>query len=93
MHAKWTGTQWANWEIQTVASSHIINLGSMALDSAGNPCIGYYGNYHGQHYIASVMFVKGNTFLSLNQILWIALFISLLVAVSVILKKRITSKT
>lgn|GEM_PF-3541385 len=91
MYAEWTGTRWG---IQTVASSHIISLGSMVLDSSGNPCIGYYGNYHGVHYIASVMYAKRNTFLSLNQILLIALFVSLLLAVSiaVIVKKRMVKK-
>jgi hypothetical protein len=87
MYATWTGTSWGT---QTVASSHVINLGSMVLDSSGNPCIGYYGNYHGVHYIASIMFAKRNTILSLNQILLIALFISLLlaIAIAVIVKKR-----
>jgi hypothetical protein len=46
-------------------------------------------------HIGTVMYATGNIILSLNQILGIALFVSLLVAVSiaVIVKKRMTKKT
>jgi hypothetical protein len=46
-------------------------------------------------HIGTVMYAKQNIFLSLNQILLIALFVSLLLAVSivVIVKKRMAKKT
>jgi hypothetical protein len=89
MYAEWTGTSWG---IQTVDSSFIVmGFRSMVLDSSGNPCIGYYGGANQMH-IGTVMYAKRNTILSPNQILLIALFVSLLLAVfiAVIVKKRIT---
>ena len=90
MYAEWTGTTWG---IQTVDSSDIIGVGSMALDSSGNPCISYYGRGY-QMYIVTVMYAKRTPILSPYQILGIALLVSLLlaIAIAVIVKKRMAKE-
>jgi hypothetical protein len=91
MYAELAG---AEWGIQTVDSRVDIPVfRSIVLDSSGNPCIGYYG-WQRQKLNGIVMYAKGTRVLSFIQILGIAVFVSLLlaIAIAVIVKKRMTKK-